>query len=616
MTHDDSGTETASTESGDEQSVRVLHVDDNPRMVEMAATFLEQSSDDLDVVTETSAVDGLELFERERVDCIVSDYEMPRMNGLEFLETVREVDTEIPFILFTGRGSEEVASEAIASGVTDYLQKESGVDQYEVLANRIDNCVSKVRTQEALQNSEEEFRHMVDAVTEYAIFMLDVDGYVTSWNRGAEQIKGYRRDEIVGEHFSAFYPEADREAGRPARLLEEAAAKNHVEDEGWRVRKDGSRFWAAVTITALFDDDGNVRGFAKVTRDMTERKRQEEALETEKERFRSMVQEIEDYGIFMLDVDGHVASWNAGAERIKGYRRAEILGEHVSTFYTEEDAESGVPDRLLERARIDGRVEDEGWRVRKDGSRFWADVVITALHDGDGDVRGFSKMTRDMTDRREHRRRLEHQTERMEELLRVVAHDLQNPAAVARGRLELARESGDAEEFEAVATALERMETIIEEILNVSKSGVIIRDTSRVDLADAAARAWEMVETKRAALEIDDPGTVEADEKQLQSVFENLFQNAVTHGGDVTVRVGSSENGFYVADDGPGIPASDREVVLEYGFTTSEVGTGFGLSIVTTIAEAHGWTVTVTDSASGGARIEITDVPAVDRSPE
>ena len=615
MTHDDSGAETASPGSGDGRSVRVLHVDDNPRLVEMAATFLERSVDDLEVVTETSAADGLELFERERIDCIVSDYEMPRMNGLEFLETVREVDTEIPFILFTGRGSEEVASEAIATGVTDYLQKESGVDQYEVLANRIDNCVSKVRTQEALENSEEEFRHMVDAVTEYAIFMLDVDGRVTSWNRGAEQIKGYRRDEIVGEHFSVFYPEADREAGRPARLLEEAATENHVEDEGWRVRKDGSRFWATVTITALFDDDGDVRGFAKVTRDMTERKRQEEVLEAEKERFRSMVQEVEDYGIFMLDEDGHVASWNAGAERIKGYRRAEILGEHVSTFYPEEDAETGVPDRLLERARTDGRVEHEGWRVRKDGSHFWADVVITALHDGDGDVRGFSKVTRDMTDRREYRRRLEHQTERMEELLRIVAHDLQNPAAVARARLELARESGDAEAFEAVATALERMETIIEEILNVSASGVIIRDTSLVDLADVATRAWEMVETNRATLEIDDPGTVEADEDQLQSVFENLFQNAVTHGGDVTVRVGDSENGFYVADDGPGIPASDREVVLEYGFTTSEAGTGFGLSIVNTIAEAHGWNVTVTDSASGGARIEIVDVPAVDRSP-
>jgi PAS domain S-box-containing protein len=589
----------------------VLHVDDNANHVEMTAAFLEQTNEDFTVVTETSARDGLERLETERIDCIVSDYEMPRMDGLEFLKAVREADDELPFILFTGRGSEEVASDAIAAGVTDYLQKDTGTDQYEVLANRIHNYVTKTRTQKALIHTEEEFRHLVDAVTNYAIFMLDPEGYVTSWNRGAEAIKGYRKEEIVGEHISTFYPD-DYEEGYPSRLLEQASADNYIEDEGWRLRKDGSRFWANVTITALHGDDGTVRGYAKVTRDMTERKRQREALQEEKERFQSMVQEVKDYGIFMLDSDGHVTSWNAGAEQIKGYQPEEILGDHFSVFYTDEDTERGVPGQLLEQARADGRVENEGWRVRKDGSRFWADVVITALHDNDGDIRGFSKVTRDMTDRREYQQQLDHQTEQIEELLRVVAHDLQSPVSVAKGNFELARETGEAVHFETVETALDRISTIIEEILDISETGVIIRDPSRVALDDVAERAWEMVETGPATLVTDDLEDVEADDAQLQSIFENLFQNAVTYGGDVTVRVGALENGFYVADDGPGITAADREAVLEYGYSTRDSGSGFGLSIVKTVAEAHGWSLTVTESADGGARFEIDGVPTVE----
>lgn len=593
------------------QSVRVLHVDDDENLVEMAATFLERINDEFTVVTETSAQDGLDRLDTDQIDCIVSDYQMPGMDGLEFLEAVREEDADIPFILFTGKGSEAVASDAIAAGVTDYLQKETGTDQYKILANRIHNCVSQVRTQQALDHTEEEFRHLVDAVVDYAIFMFDPEGYVTSWNRGAEVIKGYRRDEIVGEHFSVFYPEADREAGRPSHLLEEAAANNHVEDEGWRVRTDGSQFWANVTITALHDEAGNIRGFAKVTRDMTERKQQREALKEEKDRFQSMVQEVKDYAIFMLDQDGHIASWNAGARQIKGYQRDDILGEHFSTFYPDEAVESSVPDQLLETARTDGRVEHEGWRVRKDGSRFWADVVITALHDDDGDVRGFSKVTRDMTNRREYQQQLEHQTEQMEELLRVVAHDLQKPVSVAQGNIELTKESGEATHFETVETALDRMAAIVDEILDISEAGIIISDTSPVALADVADRAWEMIETDAATLVMDELGTIKADEVQLQSIFENLLQNAVIHGGGGAVTVGALENGFYMADEGTGIPAEDRKKVLEYGYSTRDAGTGFGLSIVKTIVEAHGWTLAVAESVGGGARIEIDDMSSV-----
>ena len=221
---------------------------------------------------------------------------------------------------------------------------------------------------------------LIEAVADYAIFMLDPTGHVISWNAGAESLKGYTRDEIIGRHFSIFYtPEAIGRAGRK-RSCGVAQERGRFEDEGWRVRKDGTRFWANVVITALRDADGRARGFAKVTRDLTERRA---ARGGAARRARSASgcwsRACSDYAIFMLDPDGLVRSWNAGAERIKGYAADEIIGQHFSRFYPPEDQRAGKPAARAASARTaDGRVEDEGWRVRKDGTRFWANVVITA----------------------------------------------------------------------------------------------------------------------------------------------------------------------------------------------------------------------------------------------
>lgn len=244
----------------------------------------------------------------------------------------------------------------------------------------------------------ERFRLLVEQVTEYAIFMLDVSGYVLTWNAGAERIKGYRPEEIIGRHFSAFYRPED--AWKCATELEVASRTGRVEDEGYRVRKDGSLFWANVVITCLHDEKGAIVGFAKVTRDLTERKRAEEALRQSDERFRLLVESVKDYAIFMLDPDGHVATWNVGAERINGYRADEIIGQHFSRFYPEDEVRAGKCEYELECATRDGRFEDEGYRLRKDGSRFWANVVITALHGPTGKLVGFTKVTRDLTERR------------------------------------------------------------------------------------------------------------------------------------------------------------------------------------------------------------------------
>ena len=251
------------------------------------------------------------------------------------------------------------------------------------------------------QDSSDLYRRLVESVSDYAIFALDAKGYITSWNPGAQRIKGYTGDEIIGRHFSSFYPPEDIASGKPAWELEVAAREGRIEDEGWRLRKDGSRFWANVVISAVRNNHGEVTGFSKVTRDLSERRNTEEALRRSEERFRLLVQSVKEYAILMLDPEGHVASWNEGAQQIKGYTADEILGRSFTLFYPPQAVADGFPQRELEVAALEGRFEDEGWRVRKDGSRFWANVVITALRNSDGRLVGYAKVTRDLTARRE-----------------------------------------------------------------------------------------------------------------------------------------------------------------------------------------------------------------------
>jgi PAS domain S-box-containing protein len=243
-------------------------------------------------------------------------------------------------------------------------------------------------------------RLLVETVSDYAIFALDPNGFVLSWNAGAERFKGYKAHEIIGKHFSLFYPRDLVNEGFPEFELRTAANTGRFEDEGWRVRKDGTRFWANVVITALRAPDGTLLGYAKVTRDLTKRKEAEEALRESEERFRLLVEGVRDYAIFMLDPDGRVATWNRGAERIAGYRATEIIGQHFSKFYTREDLATRKPERELEIAQETGKYEEEGIRVRKDGSTYWTNVLITALRNKTGELVGYAKVTRDLTERR------------------------------------------------------------------------------------------------------------------------------------------------------------------------------------------------------------------------
>jgi len=251
----------------------------------------------------------------------------------------------------------------------------------------------------------EQLRLLVAGVSDYAIYMLSPEGIVSSWNKGAQRFKGYSAEEIIGQHFSRFYTEEDRANGKPARALKIALDEGRYEEEGLRVRKDGTRFWASVVIDPIRDEQGKLIAFAKITRDITERHDAEEALRASENRFRLLVQGVTDYAIFMLSPDGKVTNWNSGAQRIKGYAQHEVLGTHFSRFYTSEDQASGLPMRALGQAAENGRVEMEGWRVRKDGSKFWANVVIDAIRDEHGELIGFAKVTRDITERKQRRRR-------------------------------------------------------------------------------------------------------------------------------------------------------------------------------------------------------------------
>ena len=347
------------------------------------------------------------------------------------------------------------------------------------------------------------FRLLVASVKDYAIFMLDPSGRVATWNAGAERIKGYRPDEIIGKHFSIFYPPEDSRPGKPQALLEVAAREGRVEDEGWRVRKDGSRFWARRRHHRLRDATAGSVGFAKVTRDLTARTQAEEALRQSEERFAASWSERPGLRIFMLDPDGRVATWNAGAERIKGYRAEEIIGQHFSRFYPPEDiAREQAPARELEIAAREGRYEEEGWRVRKDGSRFWASVVIAGDARRTGRLLGFAKVTRDLTDRRkteEERLRLVQAREAIrlrDEFLSIASHELKTPLAALllllgnmQGRI-AAIDEHLAKSFERATRIGARLGQLVDALLDVSRiaTGKLSLNLEPFDLGDSRGR--------------------------------------------------------------------------------------------------------------------------------
>ena len=483
--------------------------------------------------------------------------------------------------------------------------------------------------------TQNKFELLVQSVTDYAIYMLDPAGRVSSWNAGASRFKGYDAGEVIGKHFSIFYTDEEREKGIPRIALRTAEREGRFEIEGWRVRKDGSQFWANVVIDPIRDPDGQLVGFAKVTRDLTERRAAEQELRASEERFRRLVQSVTDYAIYMLDPEGRVSSWNAGAERFKGYASEEIMGEHFSRFYTDEDKQAGIPTLALQTAKDEGRFEAEGWRVRKDGSRFWASVIIDPISDDEGALIGFAKVTRDLSEKRaiEEQLRQSQKMEAVGQLTGGLAHDFNNLLTGISGSLEIMQAriaQGRLNEVDrymmAAQGAVKRAASLTHRLLAFSRRQTL--DPKPTDVNRLLGDIEELVRRTvgRPGIEVEAVGasglwTTLVDPNQLENALLNLCINArdaMPDSGKITLEATNKwideraarkhdlPVGQYVSvcvtDTGTGMTPEVMAKAFDPFFTTKPTGegTGLGLSMIYGFARQSGGQVRIYSEVGHG----------------
>jgi PAS domain S-box-containing protein len=711
--------------------ITILAVDDEPGFVELTAEFLGREDERFTVVTETSASDGIERLAVADIDCVVSDYDMPGMNGIELLRTVREEKNDLPFILFTGKGSEVIASDAISAGVTDYVQKGSEPERYELLANRINTAVSQYRTERQLERQNDLFAKVQDIAnvgawvyhprTEDAYFsdkvydiygvehdyeaipekdiqrfyhpedrervreavrgaiesgerydiqvrITDANGTdkwvrtradpdiedgevvrvrgtlqdITDRKEGEERLQQY--EAIIEALGDGVY--AVNEAGEVEYVNERYAEMKNIDreeiiktpfrkwitddqiddiyelvDELERGARDvalleydfrtvdGQQFPVEVRFTDLEFPDGE-RGRAGVVRDITDRKEQERELKKERKFSNKSLDTLEDI-FYFVDTNGNFQRWNSKLPELTGYSDDEIGSMNSLEFFEGKHREA--IQESIQTILETGFHATEAEITTADGQAIPHEFRGVRMTDTEGNPTGIIGIARDITARKQREERLVRQNERLEEFVSVASHDLRSPLNVADGRLSLAIEECDSEHLSQAANAINRSQELIDDLLTLAREDREAPDVEPVTLADAAEHSWETVDTGAATLEVDATSIVCADRSRLQQIFENLYRNAVEHGGDrVTVHVGDVDCGFYVADTGPGIPEGDREQIFEAGYSTNEDGTGFGLRIVKEIAEAHGWEVTVTECEQSGARFEVTGIETPD----
>ena len=453
--------------SGD-SSIHVLHVDDEPMFGDLVETYIEKISENITVHTETDPRKAVNYLETEPVDCIVSDYQMPQMDGIRLLEIVRDEYPNLPFILFTGTGSEKIASEAIKAGVTDYIQKE-GTEKYELLANRIQNAVGKERSEHQAKITQDRLVQLYEQTDGF--YSLNQDFEITYWNHTMEKRTGLPSEDVIGEVFWDVLPEASE--------------------------------------TPVYD-------------------RFQTAMETR---------------------------------------------------------------------------EQEEAEINYEPGGYWTELRIYPVDSG------LFVHSRNITDKKEQEQQLQYRNELLESFASTVSHDLRNPLSVAEGNLELAQETGDFEHLEAVAQAHNRMRNLIDELLHAARGDEL--DLTEVRLTNIAERAWETVSSENADLILEEDTRFESYESQLRRLFENLFWNALDHGDATEIRVGALDDGFYIEDDGNGIPPSQREEVFQSGFSTDDESPGYGLSIVDGITDIHNWDLDVVEGTTGGARFEVTNVATI-----
>ena len=739
------------------RSIQVLHVDDDLDLTNLVGNYLERKDTQIELQTAASIDEGLSIVSEGNIDCIISDYDMSNKTGVEFLRSVRKQDKNLPFILFTGKGSEEVASEAISMGVTDYIQKKTATSQYALLANRIRNAVESVWA----QNERDRHLEAIETARE-GISILDEDGYFVYVNQAYADLYGYQPNEILGEHWEFLSP-ADEIPYTYEEILPilnesgywhgvttglRADQSTFVEDQVLaRTNADGvvctvrniteqeenkkelkqtnvllSTLFDALPVGVLAEDDN--RDVMAVNQQLYEffevSGSPSEAIGKDCEQFASKVSElVVDSTEFVEQIntvasegepieedeivrtngqtfersyqpiefaggDGHLWVYYDATDRANQERRLkalnktsqdlmaakthdeiceigtkaarDILGLQLNGIHLYDENKSG----LVPMATTDGLTDLIGeppvftcddsiaWRVynKRDAlaldnvlansDRYNPDTPIRSeiyLPIGDyGILIGGSPESEQFDDQdivlgeilagnintaleqvsqtqqlQARERELTRQNERLEEFSSVVSHDIRNPLTVAAGNLELAMEDGDNEYLKKVKHAHNRMEALVDDLLTLAQEGATTADVTPISLAELSEGCWQNVETSATTLNVTTDSIISADKNRLKQLFENLFRNAVEHGGE-TVTVGTLEDGFYVSDDGPGIPIDERDQVFKFGHSTSDSGTGFGLKIAEEIVETHGWEISVTEEKTGGARFEITGI--------
>lgn len=656
------------------QTLNVLLVEDNLADAKILTSFLEEGSTGLNIHLVKDGEEATKYLLRQGEhaavappDVVLLDINLPKKNGFEVLAEMRQDarSSGIPvFVISSSRNPEDLVR-GQALNVAGFYKKPSEITGFEKLVSDLvtvefprhipskflkDSRDAALRIEREaaekarrIQPGQELFKQLVDAIRDYAIYMVDQSGHILTWNEGAERIMGYRAIEVIGKHLSIFTPEELLARHQPAVELEIAAREGRFQEEGWRVRKGGARFWASVTLTAIRNPSGELVGFGQVTRDYSERREAEKNLAESERRFRLLVDEVKEYAIFMLTPEGNIASWNLGAERIKGYKAAEIIGRHFSIFYSKDALESGHPEKELEIARVKGVYEEEGLRIRKDGSTFWANVVITALYDQDAKLQGFSKVTRDITERK----RVEQETKQwaadlekqmaertvqlevsrveiskqrgllsrfnsdLQQFAYVASHDLQEPLRTVVSCLQLVDKRfgmelpPDAREYMSLAVAgSQRMRALVEGLLSFGRVGQLVQSERLVDLNrvlhDALDAMRAPLEASGATVVVTSLPFIAVDPGRMAQLFQHLIDNAIKFrkpDEPLRIAIGSQKIGdewiFTVEDNGIGIARQYFERIFVIfqrlqGERDKIPGTGIGLTLCKRIVEAHG----------------------------
>src|SRR3954468_9890732 len=487
---------------------------------------------------------------------------------------------------------------------------------------------TKTPDQAAREDVEQRMGLLLDSLTEHAVFLIDLSGTISSWNTGVQRLLGYEEAEFIGLPFAALFTPEDVAQGRPAHELERALATGRSDDKRQHVRRDGSRFHTDGIVTVMRDPDGSAIAFSKVMHDVTAQHEASEALRISEQQYRLLVESVSDHAIFMLDVAGRVVSWTPAAERLLGYPADEIIGQPFTLFFTLEDRQRGVPEQELRTAEMTGRAEAEGWRVRKDGSRFWGDEMMSPVRSESGELQGFAKVVRDLTDRQRaelEREQLYTQAQEAnrlkDEFLGTVSHELRTPLNAILGWTHLL-ESGEmgldeGRRRRALATIRRNAEIqaqLVDDLLDVSRiiAGKTRLEVQPTDLRQVLANAVESLQPAAAArgltLDLSAPegdATVAADPDRLQQIVWNLVSNAIKFtpsGGRVRVagRLSARGTEIVVEDNGIGIAAEvlpfifDRFRQGDSSTQRTHGGVGLGLAIVRHLAELHGGTVDAT----------------------